>query len=63
MAIRIPRYIPPDPAKQDLLDTFSASPESQAWALNWDGHALHAHTNTPVPPPSSAPKPKQEARS
>ena len=60
MAIKTPRYNPPDP---DKLDTLDALPEPQAWALNWDGHALHAPAQTPAPPPSNEPKPKQQARS
>jgi len=59
MAAKIPRYNPPDPDKLETLDAFE---ESRAWALNWDGPALHAPKNIPMQPLSTGPKPKQNAR-
>ncbi len=59
MAVKTPRYNPPDPDKLETLDAFS---ESRAWALNWDGSALHAVSNGAAQPSSNGSKPKQHAR-
>jgi hypothetical protein len=58
MASKTPRYNPPDPDKQGMLDLFATFPEPQAWALNWDGTALAGPR-----PSSNGSKPKQQAHS